>query len=157
MTSAVTSTETQPSPTRTLTPAWIVAVVASVLGLGVAIYLTIEHYTGSTTLACSATGAFNCHKVTTSSYSVVAGVPVALAGLIFFVVLLGLLALPARLPLVSLARLVVVVIGILTVFWLVYVELFRVDAICPWCTAVHAMTFIAFVAVLWDRVAAPAA
>lgn len=32
--------------------------------------------------------------------------------------------------------------------YLVYVELFRVDAICLWCTAVHVLTFLLFVVTL---------
>jgi uncharacterized membrane protein len=34
--------------------------------------------------------------------------------------------------------------GIGFVAWLVYAELFVIDAICLWCTTVHALTFILF-------------
>ncbi len=37
------------------------------------------------------------------------------------------------------------------VLWLVYVELFLVDAICVWCTSVHAITVLLLSAVLWWR------
>jgi len=33
--------------------------------------------------------------------------------------------------------------------YLVYIELFRVDAICLWCTGVHVCTVLMFGAVLW--------
>ena len=56
----------------------------SVAGLLVSAYLTVEHYSSSTTLACPETGVVNCVKVTTSSYSTLVGVPVALLGLLFF-------------------------------------------------------------------------
>ena len=34
--------------------------------------------------------------------------------------------------------------GMLSVFYLVYVEVFKVDAICPFCTGVHVVTFLLF-------------
>jgi uncharacterized membrane protein len=121
--------------------------VICVLGLLDSAYLTYEHYTSSATLACSDTGAINCLKVTTSSYATIAGVPVALLGLVFFVVMTG-LCLPAawRSPSLPLhrARLAASVVGLLMVFYLVYVELFRLDAICLWCTFVHVLTFALF-------------
>ena len=131
-------------------PRWpgLVGTVASVAGLAVAAYLTYEHYTGSSTLACSDKGIVNCLEVTTSSYSKVAGVPVAVLGLVFFVVML-VLQLPPMWrrpePLVARVRLAWAVVGLGTVVYLLYTELFSIDAICLWCTAVHALTFVVFV------------
>ena len=62
-------------------------------GLLVSAYLTFEHFTANATLACSIGGVVDCAKVTTSAWSTFMGVPVALLGLVFFVVTLG--ALPA--------------------------------------------------------------
>ena len=53
------------------------------LGLALSAYMTIAHYT-NTQLACPNTGAFNCEEVTTSQYSMILGVPVALLGLALF-------------------------------------------------------------------------
>jgi len=66
-------------------PRWpgLIGTVASVAGLGIAGYLTYEHFTGSSSLVCSDKGIVNCLAVTTSSYAMVAGVPVAVLGLIF--------------------------------------------------------------------------
>lgn len=123
----------------------------SLVGLAASTYLTVEHYSGSATLACPETGAVNCVKVTTSSYSEFLGVPVALLGLLFFVALTP-LCLPAAWrsvnPWLSRARLVAVSGGVVFVVYLVWAELFRIDAICLWCTAVHAVTFALFVAVV---------
>jgi uncharacterized membrane protein len=47
-------------------------------------------------------------------------------------------------PAIPWARLISVVIGIGFVLYLIYVELFLVDAICLWCTGVHAVTFVLF-------------
>ncbi len=130
-------------------PRWpgLAGTVLSVLGLGVAGYLTYEHFTSSSTLACSDNGVVNCLKVTTSSYSVVGGVPVAVLGLVFFAVML-VLQLPAMWrrpePAVRLSRLAWAVVGLGTVLYLLYAELFSIDAICLWCTSVHVLTLVLF-------------
>ena len=138
-------------------PAWT-AFVISVLGTAISAYLTYEHFTASTTLACSDSGTINCLKVTTSRWSEVAGVPVAVAGLAFFLAMM-LLCAPGRFAAdLGLLRLVGVLVGTVTVLWLVYVEIFLVDAICLWCTAVHVLTVLLLATVLWwresDRMAA---
>ncbi len=121
---------------------------ASLAGLGVAGYLTYEHFTGSTNLACSDKGIVNCLAVTTSVYSKVAGVPVAVLGLVFFAVML-VLQLPTAWRrtshLIRGARVAWSVVGLGTVVYLLSTELFRIDAICLWCTAVHVLTFVVFI------------
>ena len=125
----------------------VLGTLASALGLGVAGYLTYEHYKSSTSLACSDNGVVNCLKVTTSSYSEVAGVPVALLGLVFFAVML-VLQLPPMWRRADAAirwiRLGWAVVGLGTVLYLLYAELFSIDAICLWCTSVHVLTFVLF-------------
>ena len=122
---------------------------ASLAGLGVAGYLTYEHYTGSTNLVCSDKGIVNCLAVTTSAYSKVAGVPVAVLGLFFFAVMV-VLQLPAMWMrtdrLIRRVRVAWSAVGLATVLYLLFTELFRIDAICLWCTAVHVLTFVVFVA-----------
>lgn len=137
-------------PTRTHA-AGVASFALACLGLLVSAYLTYQHFTDSSTLACSDTGTINCLKVTTSRWSVIAGVPVAVAGLAYFVAMAVLCA-PVRSgwnlgPL----RLLGVVAGTLMVLWLIYVELFKVDAICLWCTGVHAITVLLLGSVLWWR------
>lgn len=131
-------------------PRWLpwAGLLMVLAGLAVASYLTAAHYTTPQTLACPETGIVNCAKVTTSSYSVVAGVPLAVLGLAFFAAMLP-LQLPAawrsRRRWLRWGRLLLAGSGILMVFWLVFVELFRLNAICLYCTAVHALTFLLFV------------
>lgn len=138
---------------REVVPAWVPAasLVVCVLALLDSAYLTFEHFTASTTLACSDTGTVNCLKVTTSSYATVLGVPVALLGLVYFVAM-TLLCLPAtwRRPERWLQglRLAGAGVGVLTVLYLVWTELFRLNAICLWCTGVHVLTFTLFVLVV---------
>ena len=130
-------------------PRWpgIFGTIACVAGLGVAGYLTYEHFTSSSTLACSDNSVVNCLKVTTSSYSTVAGVPVAVLGLVFFAVMLVLQLPPVWRrpePAVRIGRLAWAVVGLGTVLYLLYAELFSIDAICLWCTAVHVLTLLLF-------------
>jgi uncharacterized membrane protein len=130
-------------------PRWpgLVGTAASAAGLAVAIYLTFEHFTSSSSLACSDNGAINCLKVTTSSYSAVVGVPVALLGVIFFAVMLVLQLPPLwRRPErpVRVGRMTWAAIGLCSVLYLLFAELFAIDAICLWCTAVHVLTLVLF-------------
>jgi uncharacterized membrane protein len=135
---------------RRSVPAWV-AFGLSIVGVLISAYLTYEHFTDSTTLACSDRGTINCLKVTTSSWSVIAGVPVAVTGLAFFLAM-TLLCAPTRwAKSTSTLRLVGVMAGMVMVLWLVYVELFEVDAICLWCTGVHVVTLLLLVAILWWR------
>lgn len=131
------------------TPTWIArsGTVISLIGIAVAAYLTYAHFTSPTVLACPETGIINCVKVTSSSYSLLFGMPVAVLGLLFFVVML-LLHLPAAWRSTSqplqFIRLAMVVGGMGMVFWLLYAELFKLNAICLYCSATHILTFLLF-------------
>lgn len=144
--------------TPTLAPAsrWLrwTTFILTVIGFGVSIYLTIEHYTSNNYAGCPATSGINCAKVTTSSQSMVFGVlPVAVLGLAFFVAML-VLNLPMgslwQLRSVRMLRLGSLVVGIGFVLYLVYAELFQIQAICLYCTSVHIITFLLFVLVVFD-------
>jgi uncharacterized membrane protein len=144
---------TRVRPPERSVPAWVaptsLALVAG--GLAVSTYLTITHFTTHVRLACSASGVINCEKVTTSPQSFIAGIPVAVLGVGFFVVA-GVLCLPAAWrsgePAVRYARIGVVVAGVAMVVRLVYAELFQINAICLWCTVVHAISVLLFAVVL---------
>lgn len=156
------STGTDADLTRSRYPSWAAPVssVLCVLGLLDAAYLTYEHFTQSTTLACSESATINCLKVTTSSYAVILGVPVAVLGLVFFVAMTA-LCLPAawRRPgptgqTLMRLRILGCAVGVVSALYLVGVELFGVDAICLWCTGVHVLTFALLVTVLLAAVSA---
>ena len=132
------------------------ALVPAVLGLAFAIYLTVEHYTPSTTLACPESATVNCQKVTTSSYSHVLGIPVALLGAVYFVVMTVLVLPPAwRAGPLRPVRLLGAVVGMISVLYLVWAELFQIGAICLYCTAVHVCTLALFGGVLWYSIGTP--
>jgi len=124
--------------------------VLSLIGFGISTYLTIEHFQNKL-LPCPATGFVNCQKVTTSGYSHLFGVPVALLGLIFYTGMVVINFPPlwrARAPWLAVARLAMAVSGICFVLYLLAAELFSIKAICLWCTGVHLTTFILFVLVV---------
>jgi uncharacterized membrane protein len=137
------------NPVGTRRPSYA-SLVFAVLGLAASTYLTIEHFTASAVLACPETATINCTKVTTSKWSHVLGIPVALLGLIYFVVLVA-LCLPVAWGIGALDRwrIAAVSVGAVSVVYLVYIELFQVDAICLWCTAVHLCTIALLATVLW--------
>jgi uncharacterized membrane protein len=141
-------------------PTWLVPVslALSVAGLAVSAYLTFEHLTDNSTLACSIGGVVDCAKVTTSSWSSFLGVPVAVLGLLFFVVTTA-LCLPRvwRSPAGWLdpARLGWLTVGLGMALYLVWAELFRINAICLWCTAVHVITFVLWIVVLFGQILSP--
>jgi uncharacterized membrane protein len=131
------------------TPRWVplTSLLVVAAGLGVSAYLTIAHYESSTILACPGTHLINCERVTTSPESSISGIPVAVLGLVFFAVMAA-ATLPVawRLthPVIRYGRLVAALTGVGMVFYLVYTELFTLDAICLWCTAVHVLTVALF-------------
>jgi uncharacterized membrane protein len=153
----VTTGGTATPPAGRGRPAWLapVSAVLSVVGLLVSAYLTFEHFTDNATLACSIGGVVDCAKVTTSAWSTFMGVPVALLGLVFFVVTLA-LCLPRvwRRPEAWLdaARLGWLTIGLGMVLYLVWAELYRIHSICLWCTAVHVVTFLLWIVVLFGQI-----
>jgi uncharacterized membrane protein len=116
--------------------------VLAVLGIGVAGYLVYVHYADVDPVCNIAHG---CHKVQTSEYAKLAGVPVALLGLIGYVVLLGALVAPQG----EAARIVAALtalVGFGFSMYLTYRELFTIDAICQWCVlSAILMTLLAVV------------
>ena len=129
----------------------------SLAGLGVSVYLTVAHYTSSSILACSDNGLVNCAAVTTSPESMVFGVfPVAVLGLAFYVFMATVTspwAWRATWPPLGWARFGSVIVGMLFVLYLIYTELFTLDAICLWCTSVHVITFLLFGLIVFSAAA----
>jgi uncharacterized membrane protein len=135
-------------------PRWaaLVTLPLALIGLGLSIYLTYEHFTGSKSLSCPESSKVNCLKVTTSSQSEIFGhIPVAIVGLIYFAIMVVLMS-PwvwrITTPWVAWLRLAFVVGPMGMVVYLVYVEAVQLKAICLYCTAVHVITFLLFLGVL---------
>jgi uncharacterized membrane protein len=117
------------------------AIACCVLGLAIAGYLTYVHYAGISPICEIAHG---CEKVQTSQWSEVAGVPVALLGLLGYAGILAALFLPGETGLLAAAGQALVGFGFSA--YLTYREIFTIDAICIWCV-VSALLMAALAAI----------
>lgn len=131
----------------------VVALAASVAGIAISIYLTALHYAGVVP-ACPVSGPVNCEAVLSSSYAVIAGtaIPTSAAGIAWFAVSAVLWLRPfGRIQLAWSA------IGLLTVLYLVFIEIVQLGAICMWCTAAHVLvgTIFLIAVSMWSRDRSP--
>jgi uncharacterized membrane protein len=141
---------------------WVTLALA-IGGLAVSSYLTYTHFSDSKILGCAESGRINCLKVTTSEQSYVFGIPVAVLGLAFYAFLVPVMTpyawrlnpfsglgsragwtrwVAENLGIIRAASLFV---GVGFVLYLLYAELYMIDAICLYCTSVHIITFLLFV------------
>jgi uncharacterized membrane protein len=114
------------SPDRRLV---IAIVVIALIGVAVAGYLTYIHYAGIKPICASGGG--GCEKVQSSTYSKLAGIPVAVLGLAGYVAILASLALPGDNG--RLAGALIALCGFGFSLYLTYREVFSIKAICQWC------------------------
>jgi uncharacterized membrane protein len=114
-------------------------IVLTVIGLGIASYLTYVHYAG---IKPACTAGESCTKVQTSIYSHLAGVPVALIGLLGYIAILGSLLVPES-ETSRFATVAMTLVGFGFSAYLTYRELFSIHAICEWCaTSAGIMTIL---------------
>jgi uncharacterized membrane protein len=123
----------------------IVMIVLGTIGLGVASYLTYVHFAGIKPV-CTAGG--SCLKVQTSVYSKLAGVPVALMGLIGYIAIMGSLLAPEN-ETTRFATLVFTIAGFGFSAYLTYRELFSIHAICEWCASSAGIMTILMLLAVW--------
>lgn len=134
----------------------IATTVISLLGLGLAAFLTWGHYFDQAVInnSCplgSKHGVIDCGAVTQSPESVIFGIPVALYGLLFFVAMVAIclpVAWRSRSMWLARARVAMNVVGMGFVLYLVSVEFLDVHAICIYCTSVHILQFALFLLVV---------
>ena len=117
------------------------AAIAAAVGLAIAGYLTYVHYAGIEPI-CAASG--GCERVQSSEYAKLAGVPVALVGLVGYGAILTATLLPGETARLAAAWLALVGLGFS--LYLTYLELFEINAICQWC--VGSAVIMAVLAVL---------
>jgi uncharacterized membrane protein len=131
----------------------LAAIVISAVGIAIAGYLTYVHYAGISPVCEIAHG---CEKVQTSEWSKVAGVPVAVLGLIGYVGILAALFVPGEAAATAAAGMALVGAGFSA--YLTYREVFTIDAICIWCVAsAILMTLLAILTVVRLARQSPAA
>lgn len=115
-------------------PKWLVwtFIIVSFVGFLDSGYLTISHFTGAE-LNCSILK--GCDTVTTSKYSEVLGIPVALFGMLFYLtVLIGsLLYVDTKNPKIFKFIQPLTVLGFLASLYFVFLQFFVIKAICQYC------------------------
>ncbi len=123
--------------------AWT-ALVLSLIGFLDTLYLTYEHFTGSAVNCALLTG---CDKVLTSQYSTIIGIPLALLGMIYYLVVLALATHLVQSGLKKVFNLMLLVIscGFLFSLWLVFLQIFVLKALCTYCLISALDTTILFV------------
>lgn len=100
---------------------------AAVIGGAIAAYLTYVHYS-HTTLICVNSG---CETVQQSKYAELAGVPVALLGLLAYAALIVTTVLKGIAPVF--AGVVISFIGVAFSAYLLWAQLGPIGALCQWC------------------------
>jgi uncharacterized membrane protein len=124
----------------------ITLIALTVIGLGVATYLTYIHYAGIKPL-CGRNGG-GCEIVQTSEYSKLAGVPVALIGLIGYITILGSLLVPET-ETSRFATVAFTVVGFGFSAYLTYRELFSIHHICEWCVSSAVIVTVLMCLAIW--------
>jgi uncharacterized membrane protein len=124
----------------------ITLTVLSVIGVILAAYLTYLHYSG-TTPPCSIKGN-PCSQVQKSKYSELAGIPVALLGLIGYIAILGALIAP-EVETSRLAAAAIALGGFGFSMYLTYREIFTLKKICEWCVGSAVLLTIIMLLAVW--------
>jgi uncharacterized membrane protein len=106
--------------------------VLAPLGFFDAGYLTVEHFLNQAPPCSLVSG---CELVTTSSYSVIFGMPTALMGALYYlaIILALILYLDLRRDWIIKWTARFTTLGFLFSLWLVYLQLFVIKAICQYC------------------------
>ena len=120
--------------------------VLATIGLADAAYLTYIHYAGIKPF-CGTNGG-GCEIVQTSVYSELAGVPVALVGLIGYVVIVGSLLAPDT-ETSRFATVAFTVVGFGFSAYLTYRELFSIHHICEYCVGSAVIVTILMCLAVW--------
>jgi uncharacterized membrane protein len=106
------------------------SVALCLVGIGIAGYLTYVHYAGLRPICGISHG---CETVQTSSYASLLGIPVALLGMISYVLILITLKMRDERALMTGSGLTLIAFAFSA--YLTYREVFTIHAICSWCVS----------------------
>lgn len=145
---AVSKQSAQPSRITLRT----VSFVLIAIGLVVTSYLSYLKATDTVSVCIEGGSTFNCELVLNSSYSRLAGIPIAYLGLLVYIILGVLLVLEKRVPFLQEYGLMIS-FGVTLFAWmfsmyLVYLQFFVLQALCPWCLTHEATITVFFVVTL---------
>jgi len=127
-----------------------VTIALSILGLLVAIYMTIFKLTNNEKMCIGSGG---CTIVNSSGYSEIRGIPVAVVGVLGYLSILAVFYLERKPGFFqtngTMIQFTITLTGFLFTVWLVFVEVALIKAYCPFCiTSQVAMTIIFILTVI---------
>ncbi len=123
-----------------------ITIALAVLGLLVAVYMTIYKFTNNESMCIGSSG---CSEVNSSRYSEINGIPVAVLGVLGYAAILALLFLEQRPGIFqqngTMMFFGVSLLGFLFTLYLIYVEVALIKAYCPFCLTSQAVMTIIFI------------
>jgi len=125
---------------------YLIAALVSLIGLGDAIYLTVQDLTGQT-LRCTIVS--GCNEVLSSPYAHIGSFPLAALGAIAYFTVFSLSILAAfRYPFAKPLLAMLLAAMFLTTLWLLYLQAFVIHHFCQYCLLSAAVTTTLTVVVL---------
>ena len=109
---------------KTLSRTEVAFLVLGLIGFADAMYLTLSHYLGKPVVCAIFEG---CDAVTTSAYSMIGPVPVALLGVFYYTAIIVLTFVCVR------YAALLTPVGFLASVWFTYLQLFVINALCLYC------------------------
>jgi uncharacterized membrane protein len=130
----------------------IILAILDLCGLGIALYLSVVELSGGVPVCGPIHG---CEEVARSEYSRIAGIPVAVFGVVLSLVLLSLAVAWWKTDLYALllAHYGLSLAGVIFEAYFLYLQVFVIGAVCIWCTS-YGLTLIArfvIALVVWVR------
>lgn len=116
----------------------IIAILFTIVGMGIAGYLTYTHF-AEEEIICVESGQLDCNAVQSSAYSEFAGIPVSALGLGAYVSFFLLLVLENRIDFLAVnGRIIMFMLtlfGLIYSGYLTYIEAFVLEKWCQYCVA----------------------
>src|ERR1043166_3514863 len=133
----------------TISWSYLIAALVSLIGLGDAVYLTVQDLTGAS-LRCTIIS--GCSEVLASKYAHFGSIPLASVGAFAYFVFFSLAILAAfGYAFVRPLLIVLVALMFLTSLWLIYFQAFVIHHFCQYCLLSAAITTILTVLVFGSR------
>lgn len=141
-------------------PKWLfrLIVICASIGFLDASYLSIQHLLGALggdgSVDCIVGSSGSCNIVLQSIYSEVLGIPLAYLGLLYYTTILIITIRLYKRRDIRLWHLLqgIIAFGFVTSLYLVYLQLFVLYTVCPYCMLSATMSIIMFGGVVWHRV-----
>lgn len=127
---------------------WHFSLLLVVIGLLITGYMSYNKLAGQA-LVCSETGLINCAKVENSAWARIGGIPTALFGFTAHVLIGTVLLLQKRVPFLQ-ENGMLILFGMTLFFiiyhsYLIYVSVFILEALCPYCLAAATTMYTQFI------------